>query len=555
MRPFFFSAFLLSKARISCVLFCDALFEELLQLSAGELPGRNIKTLFPTVPENSSDITTVYISGRWIHCFCKSFSDEQQFFLAFISSGGSEEIYQFAMDLIDIGVQIYHGDSTLMFINAASEDMSGIKREEVVGRYLTSIYDTNEQQSSVLASIANHTSIYDKMDTFTVMDGKQVSVLNTAIPFFNHKGELNAVVNLEYTEDSITRLGSTIKAMQKIIPHTVEKRSPLVKKYYHFEDIIGHSACLKDALKLARIAAKQNSNILILGETGTGKEMVAQSIYSISPSCRSFVSVNCSTISEGLADATLFGTVKGAFTGSTNSDGLFSAADGGILFLDEINSLSLSTQARLLRVLQEGTYMKVGAVTESTCNVRVLAACNQDPMELVQEGKFRQDLFFRLASVTIKIPPLRERLEDLEELLGYYLAYYSKKFSKNVTSISKIALEMLYSYPWPGNVRELKNTIEFAVNVCQSTRIELHDLPAHLQKSLQYSQRYQTRTQINAQAPAQINLEEQLGKYERALIERALCRNEYNITKTADSLSLSRQALQYKLKKYKILII
>lgn len=555
MKAFSFSAFLLEKSRISLVLFYDLLFEQLLQLSEPDLPGRDIKTLFPTINEDGSDSALTYLNGRWIHCFIKNLPNERQFFLAVIPSSNNEEIYQFAMDLIDIGVQIYYSDSTLMFLNATSEEISGIKREDVIGKYLTSIYDTNEQQSSVLASIVNHTSIYDKMDTFTVMDGKQVSVLNTAIPFFGHKGELNAVINLEYTENSIARLGSTVKALRKIIPCAVEDRSPFIKKYYHFEDIIGHSGCLKEALNLARIAANQNSNIFILGETGTGKEMVAQSIYSVSPNCRSFISVNCSTISEGLADATLFGTVKGAFTGSTNTDGLFSAANGGILFLDEINSLSLNTQARLLRVLQEGTYMKVGAVKESTCNVRVLAACNQDPIALVQEGKFRQDLFFRLSSVVIKIPPLRERLEDLEELFGYYLSYYSRKFSKHVTSISKDALEMLYSYPWPGNVRELKNAVEFAVNVSRSTQIELEDLPAHLQKSLQYTQRHQSVAQVPSASPTHINLEEQLSKYERALIERALCRNEYNITKTADSLSLSRQALQYKLKKHKISVL
>lgn len=187
--------------------------------------------------------------------------------------------------------------------------------------------------------------------------------------------------------------------------------------------LVGHSSSLKEVINLAKMVAAQNSSVFISGETGTGKELFAQSIFTASNS-QNFISVNCGTITEGLADAALFGTTKGAFTGSVNSDGLFAAADEGILFLDEINSLALSTQARLLRVLQEETYMKVGAVKESTCNVRVLASCNQDPWGLMNTGKFRQGLFYRIATSVIKVPPLRERMDDLDELVNYFLKYY-----------------------------------------------------------------------------------------------------------------------------------
>ena len=547
MDRFSFAALLLEEQRIASVLAYDSIFEKLFQCSAENLLGKSGSLLFPRILSGPSS-GTVHVSGHWIQYSLRSLSGNRQLILLVIQHFNSDELYQFTLDLMDVGVQIYSGDSTLIFLNAASEEMSNVKRRDVLGKHLTSIYDTDEDQSTVLATLSTHTAVYNKADCFKTSNGDQVTVLNTAIPFFDRKGALDAVINLEYSQRSIERMVSTTQIMQKIIPGE-KKKSPNKQRYYRFDDIVGHSSSLKEAINLAKMVAAQNSSVFISGETGTGKELFAQSIFTASNS-RNFISVNCGTITEGLADATLFGTTKGAFTGSVNSDGLFAAADGGILFLDEINSLALSTQARLLRVLQEGTYMKVGAVKESTCNVRVLASCNQDPWELMKAGKLRQDLFYRIATSVIKVPPLRERMDDLDELANYFLKYYSHKFYKHVYSVSEDAMSLMRRYTWPGNIRELKNVMEFAVNAVSGTIIETHHLPSYIQSRLQYTQgEYLPKSMLETYT-TQTNLSEQLEHYERELIEKDLQHSQYNISKAAESLGVSRQALQYKLTKY-----
>lgn len=545
MNRFSLAVLFLNGPRIISVPVYDSVFEQIFQRKADGLLDQNIDKMFPGIVIKPSS-NAVYIDGQWIQYALRELSNGQKLLIFIYQHSNSEEIYQFTLDLIDIGVQIYSGDSTLLFLNSASAEMSGIKRREVLGKRLTSIYETDETQSSVLGTLSTHTAVYHKVDNFTVRNGSNVTVLNNAIPFFDRRGNLDAVVNLEYSQQSIERLISTTKIIQKIIPKHEEA---VDARYYHFNDIIGHSKCLTDAINLAKMAAAQQSCVFIIGETGTGKELFAQSIYSASCSSK-FISINCSTITEGLADAILFGTVKGAFTGSVDSEGLFAAADGGMLFLDEINSLALSTQARLLRVLQEGTYMKVGAVKESRCNVRVLASCNQNPWELMQTGKLREDLFYRLSSSVIKVPPLRERIDDLRELIDYFLSELSRKFPKPVPSVSEEVFSLLSQYNWPGNIRELKNVMEFAINFSLGPRIEINHLPGYIQSRLQYIQVPDPEEDLSFPYAAQQNLTDLVNTYERDLIEQALRRSKYNITKTADSLGLSRQALQYKLRKY-----
>lgn len=546
MEQFSVAALLLENQVIRSVLTCDTVFEKLFQRQASELLGQKGAVLFPSVMAGASS-GTVYIGGQWIQYSLRELSGNRHLLLFIIQHFSGEELYQFTLDLMEVGVQIYSSDSTLLYLNAASEEMSNIKRRDVLGKPLTNIYDTNKDQSSVLTTLSTHAAVYNKADSFTTINGDQVMVLNTSIPFFNRKGKLDAVVNLEHSQRSVERILSTTQIIQKIIP-TEDKKSA-VKQYYCFDDIVGHSHSLTEAVNQGKMIAAQSSSVFITGETGTGKELFAQSIFTAS-TAKNFVSVNCSTITEGLADAALFGTTKGAFTGSINSEGLFAAADNGILFLDEINSLALSTQARLLRVLQEGTYMKVGAVKESTCNVRIVASCNQDPWELMQSGKLRQDLFYRLAAAVIRVPPLRDRMDDLDELVSYFLSYYSRKFCKHVQSASEETMNLMRNYNWPGNIRELKNVMEFAVNASPNQEIGLHHLPGYIQTRLQYTQNREAPSPLSEMFTVQQNLSQQLEFYEQELIEQALRRNQYNISQTAVSLGLSRQSLQYKLKKY-----
>lgn len=539
----------------SCVVsipMYDHFYEALTSRSKDSMLLEDIRDIFPGLTFKRDEGMFVH-NGHQLGYIQSSLPGGRTLLLLVFHDASDLNIYQFALDLLDIGVQIYRNDSTLMAINKASEEMSNISRQDVLGKELNSIYDTDEGSSTVLQVLSKRTPVYDKAAQFDVRSGGFVTVLNTSIPYFNGKGDLQAVVNLEYNQNSLERLSTSIQKMQSFVSFkNSADRASSQKQYYCFDDIITRSPVFLDALSLAKKAALQDSNLFIEGETGTGKEMVAQSVYSAAKQhYRSFVAVNCSTIPEELADSILFGSVKGAFTGSVHSDGLFAAADGGILFLDEINSLGMGSQARLLRVLQEGTYMKVGATKEISCNVRVIASSNQSPSALVRAGKFRSDLFYRLTGTVISIPPLRARRDDIMLLADYYLRYYSKKFIKNVSQFSEDTKTVLCQYDWPGNVRELKNAVEFAVNIASGPEITTQDLPNYLRNNL-YSVESHFPAQVDIFPPEQYHLDEQVEHYEKELISRCLYQNHYNITQTAAALSISRQVLQYKMKKYQL---
>ena len=237
-----------------------------------------------------------------------------------------------------------------------------------------------------------------------------------------------------------------------------------------FEEIVGSSQSLRKVLKAVDKVAATDSTVLILGETGTGKELIARAIHKRSPrSSRAFIRVNCAAIPSELIASELFGHEKGAFTGAVERRiGRFEAADGGTLFLDEIGDLPAETQITLLRVLQEREFERIGSTKPVQVDVRVLAATNRDLAADVDDGDFRQDLYYRLNVFPVNVPPLRERIEDIPLLAEYLLERYAKKAGKKITAIDRSTLEMLQNYDWPGNVRELQNVIERAVILCET---------------------------------------------------------------------------------------
>src|SRR6266481_1032797 len=238
-----------------------------------------------------------------------------------------------------------------------------------------------------------------------------------------------------------------------------------IRNEHNFDEIIGSSPALLNLLRQVEQISKIDSTVLVLGETGTGKELIARAIHDRSPrKSRALVKVNCGAISAGLVESELFGHVKGAFTGAiAHRDGRFKLADGGTIFLDEVGELPLDTQVKLLRVLQEQEFEPIGSSRTQPVNVRVIAATNRDLEELVREGKFRADLFYRLNVVPLRVPALRERVSDLPLLVTFFVQKCAKKIGKRITSVSEEAMRRLTGYPWPGNIRELQNVIERAV--------------------------------------------------------------------------------------------
>jgi DNA-binding NtrC family response regulator len=323
--------------------------------------------------------------------------------------------------------------------------------------------------------------------------------------------------------------------------HQLEKQ--LVQKYI-FEGMVGKNPLMLEIFSLIERVSKYPVSVLITGETGTGKEMVARAIHNLSPRRgKKFIVCDCTSIPETLFESELFGYLKGAFTGADKSkDGLFKEADEGTIFLDEIAEIPIAVQSKLLRVLEEQQFRPLGSTKNVKVDVRIICATSRDLREDIKKGNFREDLFHRINIVEIKLPPLRERKEDIPLLCSYFLEKSNKKFGKQILGISRRAKKILLNYPWPGNVRELENTIERAVMLCQEKFIDIKDLPDSLKN---YGEDY-----ISESLYPFLNLT--LEELEKRHILAILKRTNNNKQKTAKLLGLSRQALYRKLKKYNI---
>jgi DNA-binding NtrC family response regulator len=305
---------------------------------------------------------------------------------------------------------------------------------------------------------------------------------------------------------------------QRRLSRENERLKEELSEKYAYANIIGKSEPMKKVYELIRLSAPSRSNILIAGESGTGKELVAKAIHHASPRARNaFVTVNSGSLPPELLESSLFGHMKGAFTGAiATKRGLFEVADGGSIFLDEIGNINLETQAKLLRVIQEKEFMRLGSVETVKVDVRIIAASNADLSKLMAENRFREDLYYRLNVITIALPPLRRRREDIPLLVAHFLEKYSEENKRKVREVTPDAMRILLDYAWPGNVRELENTIERAVVLCTGDRIGPEMLPDYL--------RFPAQTDQPAMiVPSDgISLKDAVSRYERTMILQSL---------------------------------
>ena len=311
----------------------------------------------------------------------------------------------------------------------------------------------------------------------------------------------------------------------------------------HFKEIIGHSPSLESIIRNAKMVAATDVTVLIKGETGTGKELFASAIQRESSRAdKPFICLNCAALSESLIESELFGHKKGAFTGAaTNKTGLFEAADGGTVFLDEINSLPLSIQAKLLRFLESGECLAVGDTKVYQVNVCIIAATNADLNQQVKDGEFRRDLYYRLDVVPLELPPLARRLEDIEHLIKHFMAMVANTHGIEPPTLSKPALAILKNYSWPGNIRELRNLCERLSILLAGKVIEVEHLPSQF-----FSVASGTSLEGFVLPHEGLNLEQ----LEVELIQQALNRTKGNRSKSAKLLGLTRDTLLYRMQKY-----
>ena len=425
-------------------------------------------------------------------------------------------------ELIGDGMMVIDAHAIITAMNAQARMLLQTGKQEYIGRPIAELILDGADFPKIIRQGKN---IYDREASLTLRSGVAHCIMSTAV--------------IEHERGLVI----TFKENKRM--HALVNRVTGSKAVFTFDDILGASHLIQEALRLAKIAANSASTALILGESGTGKELFAQAIHHAGSRRHApFVVVNCGALPRNLVQSELFGYEGGAFTGAKQqgNPGKFELADGGTIFLDEIGEMPLDAQTSLLRVLQNKEIVRVGGKHPKQIRVRVIAATNKNLEDAVADNSFRLDLFFRLNVLTVHVPSLRERKEDIRLLADNFTRKFAQTLQKTVTGISESAYQCFDVYSWPGNVRELENVIERAVNICKTNRITLDDLPQSLIGHIS-SQRGMAQADLPDRS---------LKAQERALIAQTLEATGGNIRETAARLHIARSSLYEKLKKYAI---
>lgn len=438
------------------------------------------------------------------------------------------------LDIAYDGIVVVDKDGCITFVNQSLADFFGLDPQEAIGRHVTKVLENSRLH------IVARTGVPETGQLQQIRDGYYMV---SRLPIVENGRVVGAVGKMMFR--NLEEIREMARRMDSLENQLNYYRTELEKKgstYYTFDSIISVSSAVIQLKQEALQAARGTSTILVQGESGTGKELFAQAVHAASPRrSRAFVKVNCAAIPEHLLESEFFGYAPGAFTGAQRGGkpGRFELANGGTIFLDEIGDMSPGLQAKLLRVLQDKEFDRVGGTRPIQVDVRVVAATNRDLEGLVSRGEFREDLFYRLNVIQLTIPPLRERPEDILPLVHYFLRKYNEIFGTRVTDITAETLGILSGYHWPGNVRELENIIERAVNFASGGVIQVKDLPAYLRGDKPGQEG----------PPPGGNYRDRLGGAEREIIVSALKASGGNKTKAARMLGISRSRLYEKLKK------
>jgi two-component system NtrC family response regulator len=361
------------------------------------------------------------------------------------------------------------------------------------------------------------------------------------------KGAYTYILKPFDNDDLIVHINKAL-SMHRVVKENQHLRN-IIASRYSFGNIIGKSKAIQNIYEIIQKVAPASATILIEGESGTGKELVAKAIhFNSSRKNKQFIAVNCSAFAETLLESELFGHEKGAFTGAVAmKKGRFELADDGTLFLDEIGELSPALQVKLLRVLQEKTFERVGGTQSISVNFRLLAATNKHLKAEVEKGNFREDLYYRLNVVHIVLPPLRQRQDDIPLLVAHFLKKYAqeRELKKPIRGVEPAALRLFFDYPWPGNIRELENVIERVTLLSPGEEISISDLPKNMKE--------ETRSSFYIEdLPPDANLQETLSIIEKKMIERALKLSSNVQSRAAELLGIGKSGLNQKIKKYKL---
>ena len=444
--------------------------------------------------------------------------------------------------------------SRVYLLNDAAVRLDAMVTRDVLGESIHDVYEMLDgKEMAIDQVIRSKKAMLDHRQHYKTRYGRVVDSVSNTFPI-TQNGQVLGAFNILEDWSAISNLQKQIIDLQeKLLSGGAggKGKSSLSAKYT-FKDIIHASTAMDGVVKTCERAAKNDSSVMIYGETGTGKELFAQSIHNASERADGpFLAINCAALPENLLEGILFGVEKGAYTGAERRAGLFEQANHGTLLLDEINSMNINLQAKLLRVLQDGVIRRVGGMTEMPVDVRVLSNINIPPYQAIAENKLRQDLYYRLGVVNIHVPPLRERKEEIALLVKHFIMNYNKKLRKNVKNVDADVLDIFWKYDWPGNVRELQHAIGHAMNILpdELSVITEEYLPEHLRTSWEP---VNIQQQIAEPRKQEEGLPQTIYEIERSRVCEALRRSGGNISAAARILQMSRQNLQYRIKRYAI---
>lgn len=445
---------------------------------------------------------------------------------------------QTVLDIAYDGIVVVNTEGLITFLNQSLADFLGLNPADAIGQHIAKVMENSRLHIVARTGVAETAQLQQIGGSYYVV---------SRLPIVENGRVVGAVGKMMFRNlGEIRELGRRIDDLENRISYYREQLKKTSTTHFNFDSIITVNPAMKQLKQEALRTARGISTVLIRGGSGTGKELFAQAIHTASPRRdRPFIKVNCAAVPEHLLESEFFGYAPGAFTGAQRGGkpGRFEMANEGTIFLDEIGDMSNGLQAKLLRVLQDREFDRVGGTSPIKVDVRVVAATNRDLEEMVAKGEFREDLFYRFNVISLTIPPLRKRQEDIFPLVHFFLQKYSRIFGTDVTEINSDVLEVLRNYRWPGNVRELENVVERAVNFATGNIIEVKDLPGYLYTS-----------SVDSDNNVCIgSYRDRMGDAERQIITSALEETDGNKTKAARMLGISRSRLYEKLKKIELI--
>ncbi|WP_066506311.1 sigma-54 interaction domain-containing protein [Abyssisolibacter fermentans] len=455
-----------------------------------------------------------------------------------------ENIFEI-LDYMDEGIHIIDNKGKSVYYNKAAQRLDGINKDDVKGKHILDIYPSLSDETSTLLKVINtREPVFNVEQTFINYKGDKITTINSSVPIIANN-KIKGALEISKDITRVRELSEKIVDLQKELLKNDDNKSVDTCDGFKctFMDIIGQNKTIKELKSLALKAAKTDSPILIYGETGTGKELFVQAIHNTGKrKSKPFVAQNCAALPSNLLESILFGTVKGSFTGAVDRPGLFELANTGTIFLDEINSMPLELQAKLLRVIQNKTIRRLGSLKTTKVDVRIISAVNILPSKAITENTLRNDLYYRLSVINLNIPPLRERKDDIPMLVNYFINKTNVEYNKKTKGVSKEVMEIFMQHKWPGNVRELEHIIEAAISINDIEEIGIEHLPKKFNSS-SFSRFDQNKIPSLTSAVREL---------EESIILQALNESDWNISKTAKLIEIPRQTLQYKIAKYNI---